>query len=42
MLEMMITLFCVILTAGRGGGGGTPLFGHDGNAPLNKVWFSGS
>ena len=22
MLEMMITLFCVILTAGRGGGGG--------------------
>ena len=21
MLEMMITLFCVILTAGRGGGG---------------------
>ena len=41
MLEMMITLFCVILTAG-GGGGGTPLFGHYGNAPLNKVWFSGS
>ena len=41
MLEMMITLFCVILTA-RGGGGGTPLFGHYGNAPLNKVWFSGS
>ena len=40
MLEMMITLFCVILTAG--GGGGTPLFGHYGNAPLNKVWFSGS
>ena len=39
MLEMMITLFCVILTAG---GGGTPLFGHYGNAPLNKVWFSGS
>ena len=36
MLEMMITLFCVILTAG-GGGGGTPLFGHYGNAPLNKV-----
>ena len=42
MLEMMITLFCVILTAGGGGGGGTPLFGHYGNAPLNKVWFSGS
>ena len=41
MLEMIITLFCVILTAG-GGGGGTPLFGHYGNAPLNKVWFSGS
>ena len=37
MLEMMITLFCVILTAGGGGGGGTPLFGHYGNAPLNKV-----
>ena len=42
MLEMMITLFCVILTAGGGGGRGTPLFGHYGNAPLNKVWFSGS
>ena len=26
----------------RRGGGGTPLFGHYGNAPLNKVWFSGS
>ena len=24
MLEMMITLFCVILTAGRGGGGALP------------------
>ena len=43
MLEMMITLFCVILTArGGGGGGGPPFFGHYGNAPLNKVWFSGS